>query len=229
MMALHTIQDTVARTVHDDGLMIGDAKVVVGAREPRRIPADPRTDAIYVAIANAFIRESLQYAIGSRVTSRDVLGYRAEWCARHRLFRPPAQAVALAMRSSGYSLVKTGGRHVWCDVAWREQPEPFLTLAEPDVLRRITQSNPVMRLRVFLRLAGVGKSTFYRQVSTGMAPRFQKRGRLCFITVEDALAWCVSRSLHASVVAIMDWVEERRASVDATSRRKVDLLWTKAR
>jgi predicted DNA-binding transcriptional regulator AlpA len=182
-----------------------------------------------VAIANTFLRESLQYTVGSRITSRDLLNRHTEWCELHRLFRPPAQAVALAMRSSGYLLLKTGGRHVWCNVAWREQPDPFLTLAEPDVLRRITESNPVMRLRVFLRLVGIGRSTFYQQVSTGNAPRYYKRGRLCFITVEDALAWCVSRSRHASILAIMDWVQERRASFDGTSRREMDLLWTKAR
>jgi hypothetical protein len=190
---------------------------------------NPRCDTVYVAIARAFIRQNLYPLAGSRISAADLLARRGEWCECQRLFRPPAEAVAYAMRLEGYTSLKTRGRHVWCGAQWRGEIDPFIAISEPDVLRRLGSANPVIPLRTFMRLVRLPRSTFYKQRSMGRAPPCRRLGSRVFITAEDAVKWCVATARHGPMLAVFDWIEDRRSSVDATSRRAMERIWTGAR
>ncbi len=98
------------------------------------------------------------------------------WCKRHRLLAPTPHDIAAAMRSACYLRHKSNGQRLRRSVTWRAEPDPLITIAEPDMLRRL-HPNPVIPLRVFCRLAGVGRSTFYVQKQRNDAPMSHRRGR----------------------------------------------------
>ena len=130
------------------------------------------------------------------------------------------------MRSHGFLPFKSNGQRQWRGAKWRVDHDPFIALSEPDVIRRLTNTTPVIPLRVFCELTGVGRSTFYALSARGEAPTSYRRGRRVFITAIDAVEWCAARDRHAAVLCIVGWVEDRRASVRSVKDRVT--AWTSA-
>jgi predicted DNA-binding transcriptional regulator AlpA len=174
--------------------------------------------AVHRAVACVFVRINLQPSTASPLPSRDVMDRCLGWCEKQRLFAPSPQELADAMRVAGYVPHKSNGQRLWCGAEWRVDPDPFIALAEPDMLRRLTQQPAAFPLRVFTELAGIGRSTFYALSKRGEAPRSYRRGRRVFIAATDAVTWCAERGKHASVLAIVDRVEDRWASIDCVRR-----------
>jgi predicted DNA-binding transcriptional regulator AlpA len=171
-------------------------------------------DTLHVAIAEAFVRDVMQPALNSRLRSRDVLERCATWCKQHRLLSPSPHEIAAAMRPAHYVKHKSNGQRMWRGVVWRRERDPFAALGEPDILRRLMFSDPVIPLPVFCQLAGVGRSTFYVQEQRGDAPVSYRRGRRIFILAIDAAVWCSQRGRHSSLEAIVDWVNSRKVQGD---------------
>lgn len=171
------------------------------------------------ATALVFVRLHLTATDNAdRVLSRTVSERCADWCAVHRLPVPSVRDIARAMRSMGYAHGKSHGQRVWRGAAWRE-PDPWETLAAPDILRRLTTSAPVMTLAEFCDITGTARSTFYALRARGEAPTVHRRGNRLFITAADAATWCAERGRHAAVLNIVDWTEARRTSVTRITRR----------
>jgi len=153
-----------------------------------------------------------------RVPSRTLSERCADWCAVHRLPVPSVRDIARAMRSMGYEHAKSHGQRVWRGVMWRE-PDPWETLAAPDILRRLTTSAPVMTLAEFCDITGTARSTFYALRARGEAPVVHRLGNRLFIAVSDAVTWCARRGRHTAVLNIVDWTEARHTPVTRITRR----------
>jgi hypothetical protein len=127
-----------------------------------------------------------------------------------KLLTPNPHEVAAAMRSAHYLQHKSNGQRMWRGVMWRAENDPFATLGEPDVLRRIAYRDPIIPRRVFCKLAGVGRSTLYVQKRRGNAPMNYRRGRRVFVPATAAAIWCAQRGRHWALEAIVDWIEAQR-------------------
>ena len=181
---------------------------------------------VYAAIADTFTRQSLEVVHGQMIFSRDILDRCGAWCRMQRLPCPSRHEIAQAMRSMGFQQHKSNGQRMWLNAAWVTEPDFWMTLGEPDTLRRLTQQPAAIPLRVFCELAGVRRSTFYALSARGEAPTSYRRGRRVFISAIDAVEWCAARDRHAAVLCIVDWVEDRRASVSRVKDRVT--AWTSA-
>ena len=174
---------------------------------------------VHAAVADTFVRKSLQLVPGAVLQSRDLLNACKAWSDKQRLPEPSPHEVAQAMRAMQFTAAKSNGQRVWRDAAWVTEVDPWMTMGEPDALRRLTNRSPVFPLRVFIGLAGIGRSTFYAMAKRGDAPKHYRKGGRVFVLATDAMEWAMERENQRAVLAIAERAEDRWAEIDRTRKR----------
>ena len=172
---------------------------------------------VELAVAQSFVRLFLTRGQPQQaISSADVGVSCLRWCKARHLHYPTFAELSVAMETNGYLSAKSNGQRIWLGACWNADIDPITELTDTGCLRQLMQRPLALPLRVFIDLAGIGRSTFYAMEARGDAPRSYRRGNRVFIAAQDALLWCVERGRHSAVIAIADRVARQSAEVEQT-------------